>query len=103
MSDVFLNDINNWLDTIQITIDISNHNISDKLIQSAIESIPEEPFNYETWDNWIQSINDKTGLKGRDLYIPLRLILTGKDKGTELKNFLPLVDKQTLLRKFGKT
>ena len=30
-------------------------------------------------------------------------ILTGKDKGPELKNFLPLLDKQTLLRKFGKT
>ena len=35
--------------------------------------------------------------------MPLRIILTGKDKGPELKNFLPLLDKEILLRKFGKT
>jgi len=34
--------------------------------------------------------------------MPLRLILTGKHKGPELKNFLPLLDKEALLRKFGK-
>ena len=35
--------------------------------------------------------------------MPLRLILTGKDKGPELKNFLPLLLRQAdLLRKFGK-
>ena len=99
----FLNDIKNWSKTIKTTIDIKKHNIPDNLIKSAIESIPEEPFTYETWDIWTKSINEKTGLKGRDLFMPLRLILTGKDKGPELKNFLPLLDKQTLLRKFRKT
>jgi glutamyl/glutaminyl-tRNA synthetase len=34
--------------------------------------------------------------------MPLRVILTGKEKGPELKNLLPLLDKETLLRKFGK-
>ena len=48
------------------------------------------------------SISVKTGLKGKKLYMPLRLILTGKERGPELKNFLPLLDKQTILRKFGK-
>jgi len=51
---------------------------------------------------WKFCIVAKTGLKGRVLFMPLRLILTGKDKGPELKNFLPLLDKETLLRKFGK-
>ena len=99
----FLNDIKNWSKIINSTIDIEKHNIPNNLIKSAIESIPEEPFTYDTWDIWIKSINEKTGLKGRNLFMPLRLILTGKDKGPELKNFLPLLDKQTLLRKFRKT
>ena len=47
-------------------------------------------------------IGEKSGLKGKNLFMPLRLILTGKDKGPELKNFLPLLNNQTLLRKFGK-
>ena len=76
---------------------------AEDFIQTAVENIPEEPFNYESWDIWTKSISEKTGLKGKNLFMPLRLILTGKDKGPELKNFLPLLDKQTLLRKFGKT
>ena len=98
----FLKDLEDWLKTIEITIEIEKHEIPDTLIEAAIECIPDEPFSYETWDNWTKCIIDKTGLKGRGLFMPLRLILTGKDKGPELKNLLPLLDKETLLRKFGK-
>ena len=99
----FIKDIIIWSKIIMEIFDISDHNISDDFIQTAVESIPYEPFNYESWNIWTKSISEKTGLKGRNLFMPLRLILTGKDKGPELKNFLPLLDKQTLLRKFGKT
>ena len=98
----FLNDLEKWVNIIENVIDMKEHDISDALIKAAIESIPEEPFSYETWESWTKSINAKTGLKGRNLFMPLRLILTGKDKGPELKDLLPLLDKETLLRKFGK-
>ena len=98
----FFKDIENWLRTIEIIINIEKYEIPNDLILAAIECIPEDPFSYETWDIWTKSINAKTGLKGKGLYMPLRLILTGKEKGPELKNFLPLLDKETLLRKFGK-
>ena len=91
-----------WLKTIEVIIDIKNYEIHDTFIAAAVECIPEDPFSYETWDNWTKAINAKTGLKGKELYMPLRLILTGKEKGPELKNFLPLLNKETLLRKFGK-
>ncbi|MBI66039.1 MAG: glutamate--tRNA ligase [Candidatus Marinimicrobia bacterium] len=98
----FIQDIIIWSKLINETFDISEFNISEDFIQIAVESIPEEPFNYDSWDAWTKFISEKTGLKGRNLFMPLRLILTGKDKGPELKNFLPLLDKQILLRKFGK-
>jgi len=98
----FLKDLEKWLKTIEVTIEIEKYEIPENLIDAAIECIPDETFSYETWDSWTKSIIAKTGLKGRGLFMPLRLILTGKDKGPELKNFLPLLDKETLLRKFGK-
>ena len=98
----FFKDIENWLSTVEIIIDIEKYDIPDALIAAAIECIPADPFSYETWDSWTKSINAITGLKGKALYMPLRVILTGKEKGPELKNFLPLLDKETLLRKFGK-
>mgnify|MGYP001301067188 CR=1 FL=1 len=98
----FLKEIENWTEIIESTIELDKHEIPKVLIDTAIELIPDEPFSYDTWDTWTKSIMVKTGLKGRSLFMPLRLILTGKDKGPELKNFLPLLDKETLLRKFGK-
>ena len=98
----FLKDIEKWLMVINAEIQIENYDIPVSLIQAAIENIPNEPFNYDSWDDWIKSIIAKTDLKGRNLFMPLRLVLTGKDKGPELKNLLPLLDKQTILRKFGK-
>jgi len=99
---VFLKDMETWLKTIDNVIQFENYDIPEILIQAAIENIPEEPFTYDTWDNWTKLISNKTGLKGRKLFMPLRIILTGKERGPELKNFLPLLDKQSILRKFRK-
>ena len=59
-------------------------------------------FNEETWNTWTNLIKNKTGLKGKDLFMPLRIALTGKDKGPELKYLLPLLNKKIILKKFGK-
>ena len=99
---VFLKDIEIWFKAIKNIIDLKDYDIPEILINTAIENIPDEPFTYDTWDTWVKSISVKTGLKGKNLYMPLRLILTGKEKGPELKNFLPLLDRQTILNKFGK-
>lgn len=98
----YLKDIIVWSEVVTKIFDTSETNIPEDFIETAVENIPEEPFDYDSWDNWTKVIGEKSGLKGKNLFMPLRLILTGKDKGPELKNFLPLLNKQTLLRKFGK-
>ena len=98
----FIKDIIVWSEVVTKIFDTSETNIPEDFIETAVENIPEEPFDYDSWDNWTKVISEKSGLKGKNLFMPLRLILTGKDKGPELKNFLPLLNKQTLLRKFGK-
>ena len=98
----FIKDIIFWSEVVKKIFDTSETKIPEDFIETAVENIPEEPFDYDSWDNWTKVIGEKSGLKGKNLFMPLRLILTGKDKGPELKNFLPLLNKQTLLRKFGK-
>ena len=98
----YIKDIIVWSEVVTKIFDTSETNIPENFIETAVENIPEEPFDYDSWDNWTKVIGEKSGLKGKNLFMPLRLILTGKDKGPELKNFLPLLNNQTLLRKFGK-
>ena len=46
-------------------------------------------------------LKEKTGKKGRDLFMPLRIALTGKETGPELKYLLPLLTKHQIYKKFG--
>ena len=73
---------------------------SDLLKEAAI-LLPDDPFNIDTWDVWISLIKNKTGLKGKNLFMPLRKALTGKEKGPELKYLLPLLTKEKILKKFN--
>ncbi len=73
-----------------------------KLTTDAAILLPAEPWNEETFENWVNEIKIKTGKKGRELFHPLRKALTGLDNGPELKALLPLIGyKKTLKRLQG--
>ena len=60
-------------------------------LHEAIESLPPEPWNGEVWRVWTDALKQVTGRKGRALFMPLRLALTGEDHGPELRELLPLI------------
>ena len=53
--------------------------------------LPPEPWDGSTWKSWTEAVKQATGIKGRALYHPLRLALTGLERGPELKDLLPLI------------
>lgn len=57
----------------------------------AASRLPPEPWGPETWSLWTEALKAATGRKGKALFMPLRLALTGLDHGPELKNLLPLI------------
>jgi len=59
--------------------------------QKAAVLLPEEPWDDTTWDVWIAAIKAATGRKGRALFHPLRLALTGMEDGPELKVLMGLL------------
>jgi glutamyl-tRNA synthetase len=67
------------------------------LLKTAADLLPAEPWGGETWRQWTKQIGSATGLKGRDLYHPLRLALTGRESGPELALLLPLIGRARAL------
>jgi glutamyl-tRNA synthetase len=59
--------------------------------RDALALLPDEIFDDKTWSRWTAAIKEKTGRKGRALFHPLRLALTGRDQGPELAQLLPLI------------
>ncbi len=61
------------------------------LAEKAAALLPPEPWDETTWGTWTKAVSAETGAKGRGLFHPLRLALTGLEHGPELKKLLPLI------------
>ncbi|NCC22805.1 MAG: glutamate--tRNA ligase [Alphaproteobacteria bacterium] len=60
-------------------------------LSAAASLLPAEPWNEDTWKEWTDSIKASTGRKGKELFMPLRLAITGMSHGPELGTLLPLL------------
>ncbi|MGE5260571.1 MAG: glutamate--tRNA ligase [Actinomycetota bacterium] len=61
------------------------------LCADASALLPPEPWDGSTWERWAAHVKQATGAKGKALFQPLRLALTGREHGPELKLLLPLI------------
>lgn len=68
-----------------------------RLLSHAVRLLPAEPWDETTWGTWTAAVKDASGAKGRALFHPLRLALTGLDSGPELKSLLPFIGRARVL------
>jgi glutamyl-tRNA synthetase len=62
-------------------------------VTQAMALIPPRPWGAGTWQEWTAAVKAATGRKGRALFRPLRLALTGRDHGPEMAALMPLLRK----------
>lgn len=63
----------------------------EELLAHALASLPPEPWDETTWGAWTAVLKTRAGRKGKALFHPLRLALTGAENGPELSQLLPLI------------
>lgn len=68
-------------------------------IQLALDLLPGESWGEETWKQWTTAIKEKTGRKGKELFMPLRQALTGFDHGPEMKEILLLIGREKVIER----
>ena len=70
-------------------------------LKDAAGLLPPEPFGADTWRAWTEALKALTGRKGKALFHPLRLALTGREQGPELAALLPLIGRARALARLG--
>ena len=68
-----------------------------EVTKAAAEYLPEGALEAEIWADWTRAIAASTGKKGRGLFMPLRLALTGKEKGPELAPLLAFMGRERII------
>jgi glutamyl-tRNA synthetase len=70
-------------------------------VEEAAAMLPEEPWDEATWSKWTNAVKAATGRKGRQLFMPLRLALTGLSSGPELAPLLPVLGRPNTLARLS--
>ena len=66
-------------------------------VAQAFALLPDQPWDGSTWSTWTTAVKEATGRKGKGLFMPLRLAITGRQRGPEMAEVLPLLQKRPSL------
>jgi glutamyl-tRNA synthetase len=86
-----LNEARGWWDVVAGTIVPPVIEGEGEYLSMAADLLPAEPWDGAVWTVWTEALKARTGRKGRALFLPLRLALTGEEHGPDLKALLPLI------------
>ena len=67
---------------------------------AALEHLP-ETIDGEAWGLWTNAVKEATGAKGKALFMPLRHILTGRERGPEMAAILPLIGRERIVKRLN--
>ena len=97
-----LDDVRQWWDILNESV-VADLNADEwGFIHSVSGLLPPAPWDEATWDAWLAAIKPTTPRKGKELFMPLRLALTGREHGPELKKLLPLLGREQVMQRLGK-
>ena len=94
-----LADSRGWFDVITNRIKPQVADEDRAFVTGAIALLPPESWDGTTWKTWTDALKLQSGRKGKALFMPLRLALTGLDHGPELAQLLPLIGRKKALER----
>ncbi len=70
-------------------------------IAGAAAQLPDGDINEDTWKAWTNALKEETGRKGKQLFMPLRLALTGQSHGPQMNKVIALLGRDKVLARLG--
>ncbi|WP_025885654.1 glutamate--tRNA ligase [Asaia prunellae] len=88
-----------WWDVVRGEISPPSLRDEAGFLEQAEQTLPPEPLNADSWKLWTSALKEVSGRKGKALFHPLRLALTGEEAGPELHALLPLMGHERVIRR----
>ncbi len=92
-----LSDAKDWAEICQTQLRYKNAASDREFLKLASELLPQDTKSAECFKEWMDLLKQKTERKGKELFMPLRLALTGKEHGPEIKLLLPLLAREEIV------
>jgi glutamyl-tRNA synthetase len=88
-----IQEINEWASIIHnrpILVNVLSAG-EKEFVSGTADLLPTGEWNESSWDIFIQNVKDKTDRKGKELFMPLRKALTGREHGPDMKTVFALL------------
>jgi glutamyl-tRNA synthetase len=93
-------DLADWLPVLHGEIDAPELGHDERLLVKEACPVAERlDWSAEPWRSLTNELKETTGKKGRELFHPLRLALTGRDSGPEMAGLVEQMGKERVLRR----
>lgn len=94
-----LKDVPHWMDIIDGPM---SPVIADRdFIGQAKAALQALDWGEDIWKRWTEALKAATGRKGKELFMPLRLALTGEAHGPDMNALVPLIGRERVLERLG--
>ncbi len=92
-----LDEVDDWFKILRQNHD-SKLKIDPKLLEVIEINLP-ATIDLNTWENWTKKILENFKIKPRDLYMSIRVLLTGKKYGPSMNELLTLFQRDEILKR----
>jgi len=96
-----LGDTQQWWDMVHGNVTPVIDTDDKEFLVDAAGLLPETPWDENTFSTWMNAVKEKTGRKGKGLFMPIRKALTGMEHGPELPHLLPLLGADKTKERLG--
>ena len=93
----FLFEIKEWIEICNREFRFENHEQDKEFLQQAAQLLPQDTADENCWNLWLEQIKKNSPRKGKELFMPIRLALSGKEHGPELKFLVNLISREEIL------
>ena len=91
-----------WWKVVRGHIDRPAMNADDAAyLRAAHDALENLAWSDDAWHHLTSALKNITGRKGKPLFMPLRLALTGKDHGPDMNDMLPLIGRAKALERLS--
>lgn len=97
----FLNELKSWWKICQEEFRYVNKAEDKEFLQLAATLLPQDTSDINCWQNWLEKIKENTNRKGKELFMPIRLSLTGVEHGPELKFLVNFINREEILKRLA--
>jgi len=97
----FLHEIKEWIAVFNHHFRFENKAEDKEFLQLAASLLPQNTKDENCWNLWLNEIKQKTPRKGKELFMPIRLALSGKEHGPELKFLVNLIEREEILQRLN--